>query len=149
MVADGGFGLFDACADGPEPMYNSTKSKWGNQYGGVPTKAGCSQLPQYSVCQYNKPQDDLRTLCEFSFDAGFRITAGSGVSTNPIIRKMCQVACPMELYTATGLRRSDEKPAVFTCGAGAQMEKSGGHLTRMMDCGKNMTSDSSNQRYCK
>lgn len=133
MVADGGFGLFDACADGPEPMYNSTKSAWGNQYGGVSTIAGCNQLPQYPVCQYNKPQDDLRDLCKFSFTAGIRATAGY---SNPRIQKMCQVACPMELFTSTGLRRSDEKPTGYTCSATSHMEKSGGSLTRMMDCGK-------------
>ena len=146
MVADGGFGLFDACAGGPEPMYNSSKEQWGAQYGGVPTIAGCSQLPQYPVCQYNTPQDDLRTLCEFSFKVKIRMPPSNGGSTNPTITSICQVACPMELYTATGLRRSDEKPTGFTCAAGSKMEKPGGYLTRMMDCGKKMTPDC---RYCK
>ena len=136
MTADGGFGLFDACADGVEPMFNSTASKWGAQYGGVSNVAQCNQLPQYPVCSYNAPQDNLRNLCLFSFQNNIRGTSNT-VNSNPSITAMCQVACPSELYTATGLHRSDENPNLgYTCNANSRYEATGGYLTRMMDCGE-------------
>lgn len=135
MVADGGFGLFDACADSVEPLYKTNGSLWGAVYGGVKDITYCKDLPEYSVCGYNTPEDSLIDLCEWSFQKKIR-TVGAG-DTNPKIKKMCQVACPVELYSATGLHRSDEKSTLgFDCAApGIHLEPPGGHMTRMMDCG--------------
>jgi hypothetical protein len=47
---------------------------------------------------------------------------------------MCEVKCPTELYSATGLHRSDETNAGYTCLSSGI--SSGGVLTRMMDCSK-------------
>jgi len=51
---------------------------------------------------------------------------------------MCQIQCPVELYTATGLHRSDEKATLGSdcLSSTAHLEPSGGHMTRMMDCAK-------------
>ena len=135
MVADGGFGVFDACADSVEPLYNTNASLWGAVYGGVKDITYCKYLPAYSVCGYNTPEDNLVDLCIWSFKYNIR-TVGAG-NTNPIIKKMCQVACPVELYSATGLHRSDEKSTLgLNCAApGTKLEPPGGHMTRMMDCG--------------
>ena len=46
---------------------------------------------------------------------------------------MCEVMCPIELYSATGLHRSDETSSIYTCGS---QITGGGILTRMMDCTK-------------
>ena len=46
---------------------------------------------------------------------------------------MCQVACPVELYSATGIHRLDEPTNTFSCGT---VVSGGGNLNRMMDCGK-------------
>ena len=136
MVADGGFGLFDACADGVEPLYNTNKTLWGAVYGGVPDITYCKNLPTYTVCKYNTPEESLVDLCIWSFQNNIR-TIGAG-NTNPSITRMCQVTCPVELYSATGLHRSDEKPSLqLDCLAPwTKLEKAGGHMTRMMDCGK-------------
>jgi len=135
MTADGGFGLFDACADGVEPFYNSTKSLWGDVYGGVKDITYCKNLPAYSVCNYNQPVESLIDLCIWSFKNNIR-GVGNG-DTNPRIKRMCQVQCPVELYTATGLHRSDEKSTIgVDCfSSNVHLEPSGGHMTRMMDCG--------------
>lgn len=135
MVADGGFGLFDACADSVEPLYNTNATSWGEVYGGVKDATYCKNLPEYSVCEYNAPEDNLVELCIWSFKYNIR-TVGAG-NTNPVIKKMCQVACPVELYSATGLHRSDEKASLGNdCLApGTKLEPPEGHMTRMMDCG--------------
>lgn len=130
MVADGGFGLYDSCsADGTSvPMYGAPSDVWGELLGGVHNRTKCAGLPDYPICG-TTPIDSMQDLCTWSFEQGLRIEA---VETNPVITKMCQVACPSELYLATGVRRSDEKNAGFTC---KTLETTGGFLTRMMDCG--------------
>ena len=135
MVADGGFGLFDACADTMEPLYDTNATLWGAVYGGVKDATYCKDLPAYSVCEYNTPEDNLIDLCVWSFKNKIR-AVGAG-DTNPKIQKMCQVACPVELYSATGLHRSDEKAGLGSdcLTVGTKLEPSGGHMTRMMDCG--------------
>ena len=134
MVGDGGFGLYDACSsDGTSvPMYSAPGPAWGDLLGGVNNRSLCVNIPPYPICG-TTPIDDMSELCKWSFEEGFRIEA---LETNPTITKMCQVACPSELYLSTGVRRSDEKNSGFTC---KTMESSGGHLTRMMDCGKYST----------
>jgi hypothetical protein len=130
MTADGGFGLFDSCTSSGSalPMYSGNKNVWGSVYGGVLNRTDCAKLPSYPMCG-TTPADDMRSLCAWSFDNGIRIEK---LQTNPVITKMCQVACPIELYSSTNLRRSDEANSGFTC---KTLEKSGGVLTRMMDCG--------------
>lgn len=131
QTADGGFGIFNACVmDGTTvPQYSGTGEVWGDILGGVKTASECSQLPPYPMCG-TSPQDNLQTMCEWSFQAKIRLTGSS--TSNPIIKKLCYVACPLELYQATGLRRSDESNSAFTC---LTQLKAGGSLTRMMDCG--------------
>lgn len=136
MVADGGFGLFDACADGIEPFYNTSGPLWGAVYGGVPVISQCMNLPEYPVCNYNTPEDNMVDLCIWSFKKNIR-AVGKG-DTNPKITRMCQVRCPVELYTATGLHRADEKGSLGDdcMRPGTFLEPAGGHMTRMMDCGE-------------
>ena len=133
QVADGGTGIFDACSsDSTLPMYAGNVLNWGSRTGGVGNITECVNLPKYPICGLT-PADNLQELCKWSFQAGLRIVSSSNaVNTNPQIMKMCQVACPTELWTATGLRRSDEVNKGFTCGT--KLEASGGELTRMMDC---------------
>ena len=135
MVGDGGFGLFDSCsADGTTlPMYNAPSSVWGEILGGVHNRTDCADLPPYPICGVT-PADDMRDLCKWSFEVGLRLEE---VQTNPVITKMCQVACPNELFAATGVRRSDEKNTGYTC---QTFEATGGLLTRMMDCGESLLS---------
>eukprot|EP01037_Dinobryon_pediforme_P019030 gene19030-19376_t len=139
MVADGGFGLYDSCSpDGSTvPMYNAPATVWGELLGGVQNHTQCNNLPVYPICG-TTPADNLQDLCHWSFNAGLRIEA---VQTNPVITKMCQVACPSELYLATGVRRSDEVNTGYTC---KTLEATGGFLTRMMDCADYEANNDSN-----
>ena len=109
-------------------MYNAPATVWGELLGGVQNHTQCNNLRVYPICG-TTPADNLQDLCHWSFNAGLRIEA---VQTNPVITKMCQVACPSELYLATGVRRSDEVNTGYTC---KTLEATGGFLTRMMDCG--------------
>lgn len=65
------------------------------------------------------------TLCQISFDKGLR-------NGNPVISKICQVACPNELVAATGIHRSDEANKLYVCNNNE--EPSGGSVTKTMDC---------------
>lgn len=132
QTGDGGYGLFDACVqDGSGvPQFDGVGSQWGAIYGGWSDISGCDNLPVYPHCGAN-PMDSMQDLCKWSFQNNIRRTSGN---SNPTIQKMCQVACPSELYSATGLRRSDESTSSFTCGSSGI--SSGGMLTRMMDCAK-------------
>jgi len=123
QTGDGGFGLFDACViDGTKmPQFGGTGAPWGEQYGGWSQLSGCDLLPPYPLCGY--AADSMQDLCKWSFANGFRVNAR--------INKICEVMCPIELYTATGLRRSDETNPTYSCMATLA---SGGMLTRMMDC---------------
>jgi len=136
QMGDGGFGVFDACVSGSGgtsvPQYSGTTAAWGATYGGWSTPSQCSSLPTYPVCSPQAP-DNMQDLCAFSFNAGFRLTTGS--NSNPTIQNMCEVACPSELWQATGLHRSDETNTAYTC-ASTNPIPSGGLLTRMMDCAK-------------
>ena len=106
-------------------------------YGGVTTRAACSNLPPYPICgQY--PQDNMINLCQFSWDKGFRKPPNiPGQSGNPQIRRICQVACPQQLYLATGLRRVDETNKLYTCNN--NLEPTGGYVTKTMDCSKSLS----------
>lgn len=130
MVSDGGFGLFDSCSsEGTTlPMYGGPGSVWGLAHGGVLNRTECKNLPDYPICG-TTPIDKISEMCLWSFEVGLRLEA---VQTNPVITQMCNVACPAELYQATGVRRSDETNSGFTC---KKLEAGGGFLTRMMDCG--------------
>ena len=80
----------------------------GNLYGGVQKYSDCNNIPSQPICG-DKPQDDMRDLCRFSFTHGFR------QSNLPVIQSMCQVSCPAELWTATGLHRLDEPNTDNVC----------------------------------
>ena len=95
-------------------------------YGGVSTIEECSNIPPYPICG-TAPQDSMIDLCKVSFTSGLR-------NGNPVISQICQVACPSELYTATGLRRSDEANTLYVCNNNA--DPPGGSVTKTMDCSK-------------
>lgn len=90
------------------------------------TRQQCSNLPPYPICG-SAPQDSMVALCQASFDTGLR-------NGNPVISKICQVACPAELVAATGIHRSDEKNKLFTCNN--NYDPPGGSVTKTMDCSK-------------
>lgn len=127
QLGDGGTGLFNACTNAGSgvPQYDGSVNQWGNTYGGWRNILSCENLPSYPHCGVIL-QDDLKELCKWSFRKQLR--------TNPIITAMCEVACPVELYTATGIRRSDEINNAYVCGTSGVA--GGGILTRMMDCTK-------------
>lgn len=133
LMGDGGFAGNQACIIGSGanvPMYPGNASVWGSGYGyngGWNSYFGCNKLPQYPICGDN-PQDNLRDLCKWSFTTGLRFVSG-----RPYITSMCQVACPVELYSATGIHRLDEPSDTFSCGTDVT---GGGNLNRYMDCGK-------------
>merc|ERR1712070_367558 len=78
QVGDGGAGIFNACVGGSTPgqdsMFAGSKESWGHQYGGVDNRAQCSQLPLHPAVDGPMKQagDDLKALCEYSFDHGVR-----------------------------------------------------------------------------
>lgn len=61
QVADGGFGIYDACtASGTGlPQFWGDDSQWGQRYGGSTSRAGCDKMPQYPVC-WSNDMDDMR-----------------------------------------------------------------------------------------
>jgi len=127
QTGDGGYGIFNACVSSgtPLPQFGGTATQWGDQYGGWSQLSGCDQLPAYPLCA-TSPADSMQDLCKWSFANGFR--------NNAQITKLCEVKCPVELYTATGLHRSDETNPNYSCLATGV--SGGGMLTRMMDCAK-------------
>jgi len=133
MMGAGGFAGNQACIAGSGadvPLYPGNASMWGPNYGfsGGPTSYfKCDSLPRYPICGVN-PQDDLRDLCKWSFSKGMRYVSGK-----PYITSMCEVACPTELWMATGLHRIDEPRNSYMCGTAIS---GGGNLNKMMDCGK-------------
>lgn len=132
QMGGGGRGLFDSCTrDGSKTafQFDATVAQWGAQYGGCNTNVSCcSTLPPYPYCATaNTPADNMQELCRRSFTMNLR--------DHPIISQSCQVACPAELYQATGLRRADEPTNSFSC-TGGNYYISGGHFTKMMDCQK-------------
>lgn len=124
QTGDGGHGLFNGCTiEGTTlPQFGGSGFQWGDRYGGWGQLSGCDQLPVYPLC--GDATDSLQDLCRWSFANGFRINAR--------IAKMCEVRCPIELYTATGVHRSDEINPTYSCLASGV--SGGGMLTRMMDC---------------
>ena len=132
QVGDGGYGVFDACvSDGTSvPQFDGSGSQWGAIYGGWGDISGCDKLPQYPHCGA-APQDSMQDLCRWSFEKNIRRSSGN---SNPTILNMCEVVCPLELYQATGLRRSDAGSSSYSCGPTGN--SGGGLLTRMMDCTK-------------
>lgn len=150
QIGDGGAGAFNTCAGGSTPGHNTmypgpySQSTWGNQYGGVDTKAQCKNLPKYPEVSGLMKQagDDLITLCEYGFDRGVRGPSGE----NPSILSIGRVECPEELVYMTQVQRNDD-PTGFSCGSECVQAhhecelNTGGTsqawcLTRMMDCRK-------------
>ena len=133
LLADGGFGLFDACTNSGTsiPQYGANASSWGSPYGGVYTSNGCKNLPKYPTCMpKSNLVDNLQSLCNWTFANGFRPPMLAG----PRITKLCQVTCPTELWQATGLHRADDQNIGYTCNNTAYSLPTGGNVTRMMDC---------------
>jgi hypothetical protein len=84
QIGDGGAGAFNTCAGGSKPGHNTmypgsySMDTWGNQYGGVDTKAQCKNLPKYPEVSgmMKEAGDDLISLCEYGFDEGVRGASG-------------------------------------------------------------------------
>ena len=63
------------------------------------TRSGCDSVPQYPICSSVK-YDNMRQLCRATFQNNFRLANIS--DSQPHITNMCQVACPSQLWQATG-----------------------------------------------
>ena len=142
QVGDGGFGAFNDCAgDEKVSMFAGGKDGWGNIYGGVDNKADCMNLPKYPQLWGDNPPnhiDNLQDLCSVSFDKGVRLEGGG----NPTITNMCEVSCPSQLTSITGMIPKNPGKN-YTCNYTPVQNsvKCGDHgnahcLTRMLDCRK-------------
>lgn len=128
MQMAGGVGLCNALApsgvfpdgsrasDSSSPLFEGESivdGTWGpTNLGGFQDSSGCDAIPEYP----NGPRSDsgaairlagekdLRTMCREAFALGLRVNSGANPSTTNVRR----VVCPAEVYTITGLRRSDE-----------------------------------------
>merc|ERR1711934_1197557 len=111
QVGNGGAGLFNTCAGGTRPgwdsMYDGSTSAWGKQYGGVDTKSQCSGLPSHP--HHSGPMkaagDSLVGLCQYSFDKKVR---KEGYASNPSILSIGRVQCPSGLVDLTQFKRNDD-----------------------------------------
>lgn len=150
QMGAGGTGAYNTCAGADGAMFPGKKDVWGAQYGGVGSKADCSNLPRHprDSKAMQAAGDDLVKLCEYSFEKGVRGSASSG-STNPSLLSIARVACPAELVNLTQLRRTDDPPetaakemterrltAAHKCSTGTTAMDLSWCLTRMMDCRK-------------
>jgi len=149
QVGNGGAGLFNTCAGGSNPgwdsMFPGDVSAWGRQYGGVDNRDQCAGLPRHPAqdVAMKAAGDDLVTFCEHSFDKGVRLSGGH----NPSILSIGRVECPAELYSITDMKRNDD-PSGYSCGSNcmqawkkctlteAPSQGASWCLTRMMDCRK-------------
>lgn len=149
QVGNGGAGLFNTCAGGTNPgwdsMFPGSTDSWGHQYGGADNREQCAGLPLHPADggAMQAAGDDLITLCEHSFDKGVRKAGGH----NPSILSIGRVQCPAELVHMTQMKRNDD-PAGYTCGSNcmqatkkctlttAPSQGADWCLTRMMDCRK-------------
>ncbi len=132
-MADGGFGLFEACTK----MYDSKAKDWGHKYGGWDSKNECENLPKWPIdCPNGKCTSETRNLqelCKFSFDENLRFDAkqnkkvafGGLNESNPSFSGK-RVKCPDTLTEISGIKARDWKPEKIKDGT----------LTRLMDCCK-------------
>lgn len=146
QVGDGGAGAFNNCAGQSWSMFPGSTSVWGLQYGGVNTRAECSNLPNYPTnsAAMKKAGDSLIAMCQYSFDKKTRYEGGG----NPTLLDVHRVKCPDQLVAFTQIKRNDDptsykasltsRPKEFNatspvcdCSKGCSY-----CLTRMMDCRK-------------
>lgn len=85
QIPGGGVGIFNGC----EKQYKAPKNGWGDQYGGVHSKAECGQLP-----------NDLKKGCQWRFD-------WFNGADNPNMQ-FKRVKCPKEILAKTGCKRDDD-----------------------------------------
>ena len=155
QVAGGGLTSsgINACAVGGAPsavpQFFSDIDSWGPLSGGWELQSQCSRLPSYSYCGLQgapiPAQDALPSLCRWAFQQGVRKEPNpttKSFASYPAITRLCAVACPTELWRATGLHRADEPASSFTCPAASSASPSStpllsnpGALSRKMDCG--------------
>eukprot|EP01036_Dinobryon_divergens_P024878 gene24879-33369_t len=134
IIAGGGqLGLQEACTYSgttvpqfPGGRGSDANPTWGDIYVGLNDKASCPYLPSVPLCQPAPPQDTMPILCNMT------VWAGLGYKT--LIQSFCQVTCPYQLYTATGLRRTDDVPNA-QCSAGVPIT-TGLVLFKYMDCAR-------------
>ena len=152
----------NACAVGGAPsavpQYFSDIESWGPLSGGWDFQSQCSNLPSYSYCGLQgapiSAQDALPSLCRWSFQQGVRKEPNpttNSFTSYPAITKICVVACPTELRTATGLYRVNEPASSFTCPDSSSTSNPlgdllsiPGALSRKMDCGSPFYSSAAN-----
>ncbi|KAL9940776.1 hypothetical protein V8E36_000264 [Tilletia maclaganii] len=91
QVPGAGVGYYCAC----DRQWGSPPDGWGRRYGGVRTRAECSQLPT-----------GLQTACHWRFDWLAPSDHPDGI--NPTIASMCRVKCPKILTQLTGSSRHDD-----------------------------------------
>lgn len=154
----GGVGLCNALApsgtfpdgskasDSASPMFageSIADGTWGpTSYGGFQDVSGCDSLPEYPNGPHSDGgaamrlagEKDLRTLCREAFALGLRVNSGA----NPAATEYRRVRCPSELYTMTGLRRTDEPSSCTetspeSCAPEAPFSGVSGVVTRMFD----------------
>eukprot|EP01038_Epipyxis_sp_PR26KG_P010988 gene10988-14762_t len=134
QTGDGGFGGEIACTSDftQYPMYTGNAGQW--QYLGAWNATSCLALPKSPICGTGAGnQENLQDMCKFSFAKGLRHDYFT--NTRPLITKICPVACPSELYTATGYRRGDEPNPAYTCDP-SKTVTSKGHLMNYFECAK-------------
>lgn len=119
---------------------------WGpTNLGGFQHVSGCDTIPEYPDGPHSDGgaamrlagEKDLRTLCREAYALGTRQNSG----VNPLISNVRRVVCPAELYTYTGVRRSDEPTGCTdttpsSCPQEAAFSGVVGALTRMFDACK-------------
>ncbi|KAI0158080.1 cellulase-like protein [Xylariaceae sp. FL1272] len=84
-IPGGGVGLFNACTN----QYGAPPQGWGQQYGGISSRAECDSFP-----------DALKDGCYWRFD-------WFGGADNPSVT-FTQVACPAALTAKSGCARSND-----------------------------------------
>jgi hypothetical protein len=95
-------------------MYSSTTAAWGQTFGGAQSKSACLGLPKFPTCAMNAPEDNLQALCTWSYNMNILGPTANGVTG---VTSSCQVPCPQELVSVTGLQRADENTSLpLQCG---------------------------------
>ena len=126
-------GLQEACTSSgsaapqfPGDHGSESNPTFGDIYVGLNDKSSCYYLPTSPLCQPSPPQDNLQTLCNVSI--------WRGLTYKSTIQSLCQVACPSQLYQATGLRRSDEGVSSSTCTASSIPPSNTHNILNSINC---------------
>lgn len=149
IAPSGAFPDGSTASDSASPLFAGESIADGTfgptKYGGFSDISGCDAIPEYpngphsdgGAAMRTAGEKDLRTLCREAYALGLRVSSGA----NPALTDVRRVPCPSEVYTMTGLRRSDEptgcadtSPAA--CPSEAPFTGLTGIVTRMFDACK-------------